>query len=171
MVRVDSAAFPQRVSGNDAMRDEGRGTRDARERELPLRYETFEHEADIGIRGFGNSVAEAFGNAAAALYSIQVNVDCVRPDERRTVKVSAPDQELLLVEWLNALLSLSDIDRMVFSKFEVNIQGTELTGTAWGEHLDRDRHQADVEVKGATYHMLSVKKIDGRYLVQCVVDV
>ena len=139
--------------------------------EFGVKYETFEHEADIGIRGFGNSVAEAFENAAAALYSIEVNIDCVRPEERRTVKVSAPDRELLLVEWLNALLSLSDINRMVFSKFDVNIRGTELNGTAWGEHLDRERHQADVEVKGATYYMLSVKEIDGRYVAQCVVDV
>ena len=135
------------------------------------KYETFDHEADIGIRGFGATIAEAFENTAVALYSVMVNVHQVKPEERRNVTASAPDRELLLVEWLNALLSLSDIERMVFSKFEVKINGTSLIGKAWGEMLDRERHQAHVEVKGATYHMLSVQERDNGYVAQCVVDV
>jgi SHS2 domain-containing protein len=142
-----------------------------RSSELGVNYETFEHEADIGIRGCGGTIAEAFENVAVALYSVMVNVSRVRPEERRIVTASAPDRELLLVEWLNALLSLSDIERMVFSKFEVRINGTSLIGTAWGETLDRERHQAHVEVKGATYHMLSVQERDNGYVAQCVVDV
>ncbi len=137
----------------------------------PLPYETFEHEADIGIRGFGRTVEESFEHAAAALYSVMVNVALVEPKEKRTIVVSAPDNELLLVEWLNALLSLSDVERMVFSRFEVSIDGNSLTGSAWGEPLDRDRHEAAVEVKGATYHMLSVRAQDGGYVAECVVDV
>jgi len=136
-----------------------------------VNYETFEHEADIGIRGFGDSMAEAFENAALAMYSVIVNVQTIEPKERRGVAVSAPDRELMLIEWLNALLSLSDIDRMVFSKFEVKIEGTSLIGTAWGDALDRVRHQPRVEIKGATYHMLSVQERDNRYVAQCVVDV
>ena len=136
-----------------------------------VQFETFEHEADIGIRGFGGSMKEAFENAAVALYSVMVNIDAVNPVEERTITVSAPDQELLLVEWLNALLATSDIERMVFSKFDVEMEGKTLTGVAWGETLDRDRHEAKVEVKGATYHLLSVKEQDGKHTAQCVVDV
>ncbi len=136
-----------------------------------MNYETFEHEADIGIRGFGKTEAEAFENAAVALFSVMVNVDAVEAKEKRSVTVSAPDHELLLVEWLNALLTLSDIEHMVFSKFDVNIQGTSLTGTAWGEKLEQERHEPDVEIKGATYHMLKLMETDGRFVAQCVVDV
>ncbi len=138
---------------------------------MPAYYETFEHEADIGIRGFGNSVPEAFENAAMAMYSVMVNVDAVDRRETRTVTVSAPDRELLLVEWLNALLAISGIERLIFSKFEVKIEGTTLNGAVWGEALDRERHEPHVEVKGATYHLLSVKEQDGRFTAQCVVDV
>ena len=136
-----------------------------------MNYETFDHEADIGIRGFGGTLAEAFQNAAAALYSVMVTIDRVTPREKRIIAVSAPDRELLFVEWLNALLSLSDIERMVFSKFEVAITGDSLTGTAWGEALDHKRHEAHVEIKGATYHMLKVAEANGRFVAQCVVDV
>jgi SHS2 domain-containing protein len=100
-----------------------------------------------------------------------VRIDAVKPLEKRLVTASAPDIELLLVEWLNALLSLSDIDRMVFSKFDVKIDGASLNGIAWGEKLDRVRHEPNVEVKGATYHMLRVREENGRHVAQCVVDV
>jgi SHS2 domain-containing protein len=136
-----------------------------------VNYETFEHGADIGIRGFGQTEAEAFENTAMALYSVMVNILPLEPKEKRTVMVSAPDHELLLVEWLNRLLSLSDIEHMVFSKFNVTIEGTSLTGAAWGETLDRQRHEPNVEIKGATYHMLKVMEADGRFVAQCVVDV
>lgn len=134
-------------------------------------YETFEHEADIGIRGFGERTEEAFENAAVALYSVMVNIDTVKPEEEKTFSVSAPDHELLLVEWLNALLATSDIERMVFSRFEVAIDGMKLRGSAWGEKLDRNRHEPHVEVKAATYHLLSVSEKKGRFTAQCVVDV
>ena len=139
--------------------------------DLSIQYETFEHGADIGIRGCGNSMEEAFENTAIALYSVMVNISRISPTENRVVSVSAPDHELLLVEWLNALLSISDVERMVFGKFEVKIKDTMLIGTAWGEGLDQARHEPKVEVKGATYHMLSVKQQDLRYVAQCVVDV
>ena len=134
-------------------------------------YETFEHEADIGIRGYGGTPEEAFANAAKAMYSVMVELGRVEQKQFRGVNVSADDREQLLVEWLNALLAVSDIERLVFSRFEVRIEGNRLAGTAWGEQLDRARHQANVEVKGATYHLLSVREQDGRYVVQCVVDV
>ena len=138
---------------------------------MSIQYETFDHEADIGIRGFGSSMEEAFENAAAAMYSVMVNIERISPTEKRNLSVSAPDSELLLVEWLNALLALSDVERLVFKKFKVKIDSTMLAGTAWGEALDHSRHEPKVEVKGATYHMLRVKKDGGRYAAQCVVDV
>lgn len=149
----------------------GQGTRVKEQSPEQKKYETFEHEADIGIRGFGKSVQEAFEHAAIALYSVIVKVEMIEPREKRVVTVSAPDHELLLVEWLNALLAFSDIERMVFSKFAVKIDGTSLTGTAWGENLNRKQHEPKVEIKGATYHLLSVNKNDFTFTAQCVVDV
>lgn len=134
-------------------------------------YETFEHEADIGVRGLGNTLEEAFENAAIALFSVMVQVGYVEQKHMRTISVSAPDREMLFVEWLNALLSLSDLEHMVFSRFEVAISGASLEGRAWGEHLDHTRHRPHVEIKGATYHLLAVKKENELFVAQCVVDV
>lgn len=134
-------------------------------------YETFEHASDIGIRGYGRTLEDSFCHAAEALYSVMVKLPAVEQKEKRTISVFAEDRELLLVEWLNALLSLSDIERVVFSKFEVHIAGLELRGYAWGEKLDREKHEPTVEIKGASYHMLSVTENESGFTASCVVDV
>jgi len=92
--------------------------------------------------------------------------------ESRKVECAAPDHELLLVEWLNALIYLMSVERMLFSRFAVeHLERSRLQGEAAGEKLDPARHHAVVEVKGATYTMLSVRQQGGLWVAQTVVDV
>jgi len=61
---------------------------------------------------------------------------------------------------------------MLFSRYEARIERTHLVGTAWGESVDVAKHRPAVEVKGATYTSLDVRRDeDGAWLAQCVVDV
>ena len=136
------------------------------------RWEHFSHQADIGVRGFGASLAEAFEQAAMALSAVMVDPAAVEPQESVRIECDAPDDELLLVDWLNALIYETSARAMVFSAFEVRIAGERLHGQARGEILDAARHRPAVEVKGATYTELSVRRQpDGSWLAQCVVDV
>ena len=134
-------------------------------------WEHFEHGADIGVRGFGASPAEAFEQAALALTAVVAEPDAVRPRERVEVACEAPDLELLLAEWLNALVYEMAARRMLFARFAVRLSGTRLAGEAWGEPVDAGRHRPAVEVKGATYTALRVAPADGGWLAQTVVDV
>jgi tRNA nucleotidyltransferase (CCA-adding enzyme) len=96
----------------------------------------------------------------------------VRAQQAIEVRLSAPDRELLLVEWLDALIYQMAIRHMLFSRFQVEIEGNRLRGTVWGEMVDRQRHQAAVEIKGATFTELAVRQnADGSWIAQCVVDV
>jgi tRNA nucleotidyltransferase (CCA-adding enzyme) len=62
--------------------------------------------------------------------------------------------------------------RMLFGRFEVRIEGSRLSATAYGEPLDVARHEPSVEIKGATYTALRVRpEPDGRWVAQTVVDV
>ena len=88
------------------------------------------------------------------------------------VSCEAPDIELLLVEWLNAIIYEMATRHMLFSAFVVAIDGSRLQATAWGERVDPIRHEPAVEIKGATYTALRVvREKDDHWLVQCVVDV
>ena len=131
----------------------------------------FEHGADIGVRGVAPTKEGAFEQAAAAMFSIMTDLQTVRPGERIEVDCEAPDEELLLVEWLNALISEAAVRHMFFARFQVRIDGTRLRGSAWGEPIDLARHQPGVEVKGATYTALSVRQESSAWTAQCVVDV
>jgi SHS2 domain-containing protein len=136
------------------------------------RWEHFEHGADIGVRGWGSSLARAFEQAAVAMTGVITDVTTVAPSEAVSVRCEAPDAELLLVDWLNALVYEMGTRNMLFSRFEVTIDGARLAGRAWGESVDVPRHQPAVEVKGATYTELKVaQQPDGVWFAQCVVDV
>jgi SHS2 domain-containing protein len=134
-------------------------------------YETFEHEADVGVRGFGKTLGEAFENGAKAMFSVMMDVKRVQPKEEVEVKCFAPDEEILFVEWLNELLTQASLREMAFADFTVELlKDGELNGRAQGEKLDQKKHKINVEVKGATYSMLKVYKND-LYVAQCIVDV
>lgn len=136
-----------------------------------MSWQHFSHEADVGIRGFGATPAEAFASAAEALTAV-ITAAGVAPREAVGVACEAPDLELLLVDWLNRLIYEMATRRMLFGRFAVAIDGRQLTAKAWGEPVDVGRHQPAVEVKGATFTELRVaRQEDGRWIAQCVVDV
>ena len=135
-------------------------------------WEHFTHEADIGVRGIGSTKEAAFEEAGLALTAVVTDPASVSPMQAVTIVCEAPDQELLLVDWLNALVYEMATRDMLFSRFAVRFNDHSLHATAWGERVEVTRHQPAVEVKGATYTELSVKQdAHGRWIAQCVVDV
>ena len=136
------------------------------------RWEHFAHGADIGVRGQGSTLAEAFEQAALALTAVIADPDGIVPREAVEIACEAPDDELLLAEWLNAIVYEMAVRRMLFGRFEVAIEGGRLKGRALGEPTSVARHRPAVEVKGATYTSLRVARTDdGGWLAQTVVDV
>jgi SHS2 domain-containing protein len=136
------------------------------------RWEHFAHEADIGLHGIGNTPDEAFEQAALALTAVVTDPDDVAADTLVELECDAPDPELLLADWLNALIYEMAVRRMLFSRFEVEISGTHLDGRAWGEAVDARRHEPAVEVKGATFTGIAVFIDDANaWHARCIVDV
>ena len=136
------------------------------------RWEHFEHGADIGVRGLGASKAAAFEQAALALTAVIADPDSVAPRERVDIACESADDEALLVGWLNALVYEMAVRRMLFSRFEVRIDGPRLRASAFGEPIAIARHRPAVEVKGATFTALRVAQLEqSGWLAQTVVDV
>ena len=136
------------------------------------RWEHYPHQADMGVRGLGATLEQAFEQAALALTAVVTDLASVSPRDMIPISCEAPDAELLLVDWLNALVYEMATRNMLFSRFEVRLAGQRLDAKIWGEALDVARHHPAVEVKGATYTDLKVaRQPDGGWLAQCVVDV
>ena len=155
--------------GRDVSRSsEARSSSGAR---VAARWEHFEHGADIGVRGFGATEAEAFEQAGAALTAVVADLDSVRPVDAVTITCEAPDDDLLLAEWLNALIYAMATRKMLFRRFHVELANGKLSAKAEGERVDVARHQPAVEVKGATYTALRVAREGDEWVAQTVVDV
>lgn len=132
----------------------------------------FPHGADIGLEGSGPTLNAVFEQMAMAMTGVVTDPALVQPLHKIAVHCDAPDIELLLVEWLNALVYEMATRGMLFGRFEVRVEGNRADGAAWGESISRERHNPAVEVKGATYTSLSVRRRDdGTWTARCVVDV
>ena len=138
--------------------------------------EWLDHAADVGFRATAESLDGVFCEAGRALFSLMFTIEAIRAQAEYRIALSAPSLEELLVEWLSELLAQKDLTRLVFSRFELVISGDATSGfsavgSAFGEELDRKRHQAGTEVKGISYLGLDVRQRDGIWAAQVVVDV
>lgn len=138
---------------------------------MSVSYDYFDHEADIGIIGRGDSITESFEAAAAAVFLL------ISPDNQVQNKVSCivefeeTDQELALVTWLNLLIAEAQAKKLIFKQFKLEHDSNKWRGEAWGEHWRNDLERG-TDVKGATLSMLSVKqKSNGEWESRCIVDV
>ena len=110
-------------------------------------WEHFAHEADIGVRGIGLTMEEAFEQAALATMAVITEPAGISPTESVDIFCQAPDAELLLVDWLNALIYEMATRKLLFGRFEVRIRDHELSARAWGEAVNMAKHQPAVEIK------------------------
>jgi tRNA nucleotidyltransferase (CCA-adding enzyme) len=132
----------------------------------------FEHDADIGLRASAPTREGLFEAIGEALTAVITDPASVRPERTIRIRCEAPNDAVLLVDWLNALIFEMATRSMIFGSWQVDLCGMKLDARVAGEVLDRQRHRPVVEVKGATYTALSVECDDeGNWCGQCVVDV
>jgi SHS2 domain-containing protein len=135
-------------------------------------HEVFEHTADLGLRIRAADLNTLFAEAAECLFgAIVEDLKTIAPKQQREVRLDNADKEYLLFDWLNELLFRFDTEHVVFGRFEVRINETHLQGVAWGEPLDRTRHQLNHEVKAITYHGLRVEREGDGWLAEVIVDI
>jgi SHS2 domain-containing protein len=139
-------------------------------------YEFLEHMADAYIAAYGKDLAEAFENAAVAMFDVMTDVDKVGPEVEDHVEVSGGDEYALLYNWLEALLVKSEIDEMLYSKFKIleltkNTDGFRLKAKIWGEKFNPEKHVQKVGVKAITYHQMEVIKEKDKTTVKFILDI
>ncbi len=138
------------------------------------KFEFFEVTADVGYKAYGNTLEEAFENAALAMFEVITDTSKIEHEIERKIEVESEDECALLYDWLSEFLVMLDVDFLIFSKFKVKIEkkeeGFSLKGTAWGEEFNPEIHESRAEVKAVTYHMMDVKQDDGS-MVQVILDI
>ena len=134
------------------------------------RYETVVHTADTGIETRGNTLAEAIGNAAFAMFDLMYDLSSVPATMPVSFESTADSPPDLLVEVLSELLLRSEADDVVFSEFRVHEAGlcaiVQAAGaTAVGREL------RGPPIKAVTYHRLRCEPAGDDWEIQVIFDV
>ena len=137
------------------------------------KYEYFDVTADIGFKAYGNNLNEAFENAGLAIFNIISDTSNISSDISKSFEITSEDEVSLLYDYLEELLFCHEVDFMLFSSFNVEIEKLDgafnLKATICGEPIDWQKHERKTEIKAITFHMMDVKKIN-HYELQAIVD-
>jgi SHS2 domain-containing protein len=139
-------------------------------------FKFLEHTADAYVAAYGMGLAEAFENAAVAMFDVMTDVEKVSPEVKDNVEVMAEDEYALLYSWLEALLVKFDINGMLYSKFKVldlsrTSGGFRLRAEVWGEKFNPEKHAQKVGVKAVTYHRMEIIKKPNRVTLKFILDI
>ncbi|MEM2368271.1 MAG: archease [Candidatus Bathyarchaeia archaeon] len=139
-------------------------------------FEFLEHMADAYIAAYGRDLAEAFENAAAAMFEVMTDIEKVNPKNEDYVEVEAADEHALLYNWLEELLVKSEINEMLYSKFKIfevtkTADGFRLKAKIWGEKFNPEKHPQKVGVKAVTYHQMEIIREPDKTTVKFILDI
>ncbi|HIE18292.1 TPA: archease [Candidatus Bathyarchaeota archaeon] len=139
-------------------------------------FEFLEHTADIYIVAYGQDLAEAFENAARAMFETMTDVDAIRPIIQETVEVKGEDKKELLYVWLEELLIRFDTSGRLYSRFDIKeiteiSRGYELRAIIYGESFDPARHVQKVGVKAITYHRMEIEETSKGVTLKFILDI
>jgi SHS2 domain-containing protein len=140
------------------------------------KFEFLEHTADVYIAAHGKTLAEAFENAALAMFEVMTDTEKVSPDVADSVEVEAEDEYALLYSWLEALLVKFETENMLYSKFEISsinetAEGFRVKAAVWGEKFNAEKHMQKVGVKAVTYHRMEIIKDIDNVRLEFILDI
>ncbi|MEM1618480.1 MAG: archease [Desulfurococcaceae archaeon] len=147
---------------------------------LPGVYDMLEHTGDVYIKAKGSSIIELLENSGIALFDTMVNTKKVEPLVVREVSASGFDLENLLYKWLEELLILYysenlvcgkiSVDHFIIKKINEALEYT-VSGKAYCEKFQHDKHEPRVEVKSPTYSLMRIVKTENEWIAYFVLDI
>jgi SHS2 domain-containing protein len=140
------------------------------------KFEFLEHTADVLIAAHGQTLEEAFENAALAMFEVMTDTTKIDPIQEDSVEVEAEDEYALLYSWLEALLVKFEVKGMLFSKFKIDkmqdtSDGYKLQASVWGEKFNAEKHPQKVAVKAITYHRMEIIKEHDKTTLEFILDI
>jgi SHS2 domain-containing protein len=130
------------------------------------RFKFEDHVADVVVVAYGDSLEEAFENAALALFEVMTDTTTVEPKEEDVFEVEGFDELSLLYSWIETFIVAFDVDLKLYSAFKIDkiektLEGFKLRGKAWGEAFNPAIHPPRSEVKAVTYHEMEILRKKG----------
>jgi len=140
------------------------------------RFRFLEHTADAYIEAYGDTLEEAFENAAFATMDVMTEAKRVEPKTADNVEIEAHDEYALLYNWIEELLIRFETTGNLYSRFKIQSieeisHGMRLKAKIWGEPFDEERHPSKVGVKAITYHRMEIVKKPKNVTLRFILDI
>ncbi len=130
---------------------------------MPYRYRDEMAIADVAFEAWGDSPEEMFVSASDALMNVQVeDLSSIENKVEKIIETESEDMDMLLFSFLQELIFFKDAEKLLLRVSSVSIALRDgkyvLRAQAWGEELDPDKHELDVDVKAVTLHKFVVAR-------------
>ncbi len=143
-----------------------------------MRYKYLEDVAiaDVAFEAEGKTPEELFESSGFALTNAMIK-DLGQLEQRveKSFEVEAEDVEMLLFNFLQELIFYKDAERLLFNKFELDIEQKEdrwlLSVKAYGEEIDREKHELLADAKAVALHNFKVEETAKGWMAMVIVDV
>lgn len=130
-------------------------------------YREIEHTADWQLEVWAPNLPLLFEQAALGMYVLSGTQLQSQPRVSEELKLTAPDNEGLLVEFLSELLFLSESQGLAFDCIKLQIESQKLYAKISGAPIKLQSK----EIKAVTFHNLEIKEGPRGLEVSIVFDV
>ncbi len=130
-------------------------------------FEELAHTADWALRVRAANLPELFAESARGMNTLTGARTAAGPRTHRTVTLSAPDPESLLVAFLSELVYAAEQENLMFDEFKIQVEGQKLKVEMSGAPIA----SINKSIKAVTYHNLQIREIEGGVEVEIVFDV
>lgn len=135
-----------------------------------VKYEYLEHTADAKFKAYGKNFEEAISNAVTAMFGMLTDIEKVEPKIKREIEIKAENMKSLVYDFLDELLFLLDTEGIIFTRLEnVEFKEFSIKATAIGDSYKN--YDISGNIKSMTYNDMVVEDKNGKFIIQCVVDI
>ncbi len=132
--------------------------------------------ADVAFEARGKTIKELFEAAGFALTNAMIK-DLGRIEKKavKSFEVEASDMEMLLFNFLQELIFYKDAELLLFNRFDLDIEQKDgkwhLRVKAYGEEIDREKHELLADAKAIALHNFKVEETASGWKALVIVDV
>ncbi len=138
------------------------------------RFEFLEHTADVIVKGYGDSLAEAFEATAEGMFAVITDLSKIERQREISLEVESIDREGLLVAFLSKLIYIHEVEQFIMKDCTVTFENeNKLKAVIRGATFNEQKHEYGMNVKAVSYHMLNITEGSNNhpYCVQVLLDV
>ncbi|XP_054717962.1 protein archease-like [Uloborus diversus] len=141
----------------------------------PIKYEYLDHPADIQLHSWGDTLTEAFEQAAVAMFGYMTEIDKVDVLMTQDIEAEGHDMLSLLFHYLDEFLYIFSAEPYFIARkvkiLNFDKQNFKIKARGYGEIFDLDKHPQGSEVKAITYSNMQVHENEDKSELFVIVDI